>query len=524
MNGPEPGGTDATILVVDDSAAKRYLLVSWLSRAGFTVVQADSGGAALDRMERDDIDLVVLDVRLGDMSGFEVSERIKSDPRYASRPVIHVSAHAVSVADRAQGLTRGADAYLVEPIEPDELIATTLAALRYYRARSRAELLATRLARLAETTLAVNAAPSFAALLTAAAGGAARIFGTGALVAGQDADGRGWAAAVDEPGGRVAVEEWPPDLRAVPVGLAMRTEPPADWPVPTGWPVPFDPAVPVRVATARLRPDRPAVQVGVPESALATESAVLGQLVQAVATAVEAQRSYDEEHRIAVTLQHSLLPRRLPTVPGLDLAVCYEPASAQTEVGGDFYELAMIDGRLVAAIGDVAGHSLHAATVMAEVRHAIRAYAVERHPPGAILERVDELLRSLLPGEFATICLLTLEPETGRIRLASAGHLPPLVVTADSTEYVEHRAPLLGVRADRPDDLEFVLPRGATLVLYTDGLVERRDVDLDRRLDDLAGVAAVVDEDLDEFCWRLLAELTPAEASDDIAVVALRLH
>ncbi|AVT40916.1 fused response regulator/phosphatase [Plantactinospora sp. BB1] len=518
MNSPEQVGTGATILVVDDSAAKRYLLVSWLTRAGFTVVQADSGGAALDRMEREEIDLVVLDVRLGDMSGFEVSERIKSDPRHASRPVIHVSAHAVSVADRAQGLTRGADAYLVEPIEPDELIATTQAALRYYRARSRAELLATRLARLAETTLAVNAAPSFASMLTAAASGAARIFGTGALVAGQDADGRGWAAVVGEPDGPATIQEWAADLRAVPVGVGMRTETPADWPVPV------HPDDRIRVATARLRPDRPAVQVGVPESVLATESAVLSQLVQAVATAVEAQRSYDEEHRIAVTLQRSLLPRRLPAVPGLDLAVCYEPASAQTEVGGDFYELAMIDGRLVVAIGDVAGHSLHAATVMAELRHAIRAYAVERHPPGGILERVDELLRTLLPGEFATLCLLTLEPATGRMRLASAGHLPPLVVTADSTEFVVHRAPLLGVRADRPDDLELVLPPGATLVLYTDGLVERRDIDLDRRLDDLAGSAATVEPDLDGFCRRLLAELGPVDVTDDIAVVALRRH
>ena len=100
---------------------------------------------------------------------------------------------------------------------------------------------------------------------------------------------------------------------------------------------------------------------------------------------MEAQRSFDEEHRIAVTLQRSLLPARLPDLAGLDLAVRYEPASAQTEVGGDFYELVMLDGHLLLAIGDVAGHSLHAATVMAELRHAVRAYAVEGHQPGEIL-------------------------------------------------------------------------------------------------------------------------------------------
>ena len=129
---------------------------------------------------------------------------------------------------------------------------------------------------------------------------------------------------------------------------------------------------------------------------------MLVQLAQAVAAAVEAQRSFDEEHRIAVTLQRSLLPRRLPEVAGLDLAVRYEPASAQTEVGGDFYELVMLDGHLLVAIGDVAGHSLHAATVMAELRHAVRAYAVEGHQPGAILDRVNELMRTLLPNELAT--------------------------------------------------------------------------------------------------------------------------
>jgi CheY-like chemotaxis protein len=115
----------ATILVVDDSATKRYLLVSWLTRAGFAVLEAETGGAALQLLgDTEGIDLVVLDVKLPDMSGFDVCERIKTDPQYGTLPVIHVSAHAVDVVDRAQGLNRGADAYLVEPIEPDELLGT----------------------------------------------------------------------------------------------------------------------------------------------------------------------------------------------------------------------------------------------------------------------------------------------------------------------------------------------------------------------------------------------------------------
>jgi serine phosphatase RsbU (regulator of sigma subunit) len=277
----------------------------------------------------------------------------------------------------------------------------------------------------------------------------------------------------------------------------------------------------VTVAAARLRPDRAAVYVAVSGGITLPGAPVLSQLVLAVAGAVEAQRSYDEEHRIAVTLQRSLLPQRLPEVPGVSLAVRYVPASRQAEVGGDFYEATLIDCRLLIAIGDVAGHSLHAATVMAELRHAVRAYAVDGHPPGAVLERANRLLGLLLPGEAATICLLTLDPANGRVRLANAGHLPPLLIVEGKAELINHRGPLLGIRADRPDDLDFTLPPGATLILYTDGLIERRDIDIDKRLATLVEAAGAVDGDLDRFCGRLL-ELAGPAVDDDIAVVAVR--
>ncbi len=508
----------ATVLVVDDSATKRYLLVSWLTRAGFTVVEAETGGEALRTLVGSDIDLVVLDVKLPDMSGFEVCEQIKSDPEHSALPVIHVSAHAVDVVDRTQGLNRGADAYLVEPIEPDELIATAQAVLRYYRARQRAESLAARMVRLAETTLAINSASTLVGLLQAAAGGAHSIFGAPAVVLAETSEGESLAAVVDRPDGSLTVRPWSPDDREVAVGSSVRTDSAADWGL-VDWPE----GESVTVAAARLRPDRPPVYVAVATSANMPGAPVLRQLAQAVSAAVEAQRSYDEEHRIAVTLQRSLLPSRLPDVPGIDLAVRYEPAGAQTEVGGDFYELTMIDGHLLVAIGDVAGHSLHAATVMAELRHAVRAYAVEGHPPGAVLELVNRLMRTVLPQESATICLLTLEPASGRVRMASAGHLPPLLQVDGTVSFLEHRAPLLGIKAPRPDDLEFVLPPGGTLVLYTDGLIERRDADIDVGMAALAACAAEVEPSLDAFCQRLLVRLAGADdQDDDIAVVALR--
>ncbi|MEU4694618.1 fused response regulator/phosphatase [Actinoplanes sp. NPDC023714] len=509
----------ATVLVVDDSATKRYLLVSWLTRAGFTVMEAETGGAALTKLLETEADLVVLDVKLPDMSGFEVCERIKTDQRYGVLPVIHVSAHAVDVNDRTQGLNRGADAYLVEPIEPDELIATAQAVLRYYRARRRAELLAERMVRLAEATLAINSAPTLPALLEAAAEGAHDIFGGPVAVVAETSEGESLAAVVpaaeDHP---ARVRPWAVPEHGVAVGSLVRTDDTADWDV-VGWPE----GETVAVAAARLRADRPPVYVAAPGSSQNPGFPVLRQLSQAVAAAVEAQRSFDEEHRIAVTLQRSLLQSELPKVPGVELAVRYEPAGAQTEVGGDFYELTVLGGELLVAIGDVAGHSLHAATVMAELRHAVRAYAVEGHSPGAVLELVNRFMRTVLPHDSATLCLLTMDPATGRIRMASAGHLPPLVHVGGEATYLAPRGPLLGIDAPRRAEVELTLPPGGTLVLYTDGLIERRDADIDVGLEALVRAASEVEPDLDAFCSRLLASLAgPGEQADDIAVVALR--
>ncbi|MEV6495483.1 fused response regulator/phosphatase, partial [Actinoplanes sp. NPDC051633] len=444
----------------------------------------------------------------------DVCERIKSDPEYGVLPVIHVSAHAVDVVDKAQGLNRGADAYLVEPIEPDELIATVQAVLRYYSARQRAETLAARMVKLAETTLEINTASTLPGLLSAAAEGAHAIFGDPVVVLAEGSDGE-YLAAVGSP---PVVRAWSLDETNVAVGSLVRTDRPEDWDVAV-WPE----GESVAVAAARLRIDRQPVYVAAVSSSQTPGFPVLRQLAQAVAAAVEAQRSYDEEHRIAVTLQRSLLQSQLPDVPGVELAMRYEPAGAQTEVGGDFYELTMLDGKLLVAIGDVAGHSLHAATVMAELRHAVRAYAVEGHPPGAVLDLANNFMRTVLPTDSATVCLLTLDPATGNVRMASAGHLPPLLHTADGVRFLETRGPLLGLNAHRPDDLEFTLPSGGTLVLYTDGLVERRDVDIDVGLAALARSAAEPEPDLDDFCRRLLSQLAGSGAqADDIAVVALR--
>jgi serine phosphatase RsbU (regulator of sigma subunit) len=252
------------------------------------------------------------------------------------------------------------------------------------------------------------------------------------------------------------------------------------------------------------------------------DAPLLRQLGQAVALAVEAMRSYDEERRIALTLQRSLLPRQLPKIGGIDLGVRYSPASEHAEVGGDFYEAMAVDGQLVAAIGDVAGHSLHAATVMAEVRHALRAYLADGYGPGDIIDRLNNLMLRYLPDEIATMCLVLVDPVSGQVRLANAGHPSPLLVRDGVVSLVEQRVPLLGVQVPHSGEATLTLARGDTLVFVTDGLIERRGFTIDEGIDALCRAVAVVDDDIEAFCDRLLGELDGLSRDDDVALLVIR--
>ena len=506
-----------TVLVVDDTPSKRYVLSSWLRRAGHTVIEAATGGDALHSVDTRPVDVVVLDVQLPDMTGFEVCERIKAVPRHAATPVVHVSAAAVAVADRTQGLTRGADAYLVEPIDPDELVATVQAVLRYYRARMHAERLASRLTTLARTGVVLNTATTLHDIMRSAVEGAAQIYEGPAVVYTETSDGTPLYAATEGPDADVTVQVWRGQGYEVPVGSIFRILPGADWPE-VEWPGDGS----VCVLGARARPDRAPVYVAVPAGAIDEGAPVLTQLGQAIVAAIEAIRVYAQEHQLALTLQYSLLPARLPRVPGWQMAVRYVPASDQAEIGGDFYEICPIGERLIVVVGDVAGHSLHAATVMAELRHATRAYAAEGHPPAVVLDQLNRLLLRLIPDETASMCLLELDPVNGSVRMANAGHPPPLVVRDGKVEYVRHRTPLLGVEAPPATETTFTVEQGAALVLYTDGLVERRGQLLTTGLDALAEASARIEDDLVIFCDRLLTEVGPADPDDDIAIVALR--
>jgi serine phosphatase RsbU (regulator of sigma subunit)/CheY-like chemotaxis protein len=516
----------ARLLLVDDDVAKRYVISTWLRRAGHTVEEVGTGTEALARAA--EAELILLDVNLPDMTGFEVCRIIKADPAMASIPVIQVSATAVDVADWAHGLNQGADAYLIQPTEPAELLATVVAVLRHYRARNRAEHTATLLTTLTDVTLTINAATTFDGLARAAAIGAASIFGqTAALILIQpDGQLRRVSASPGQqvPAQRGATVELADHLAARVLapgsisGVAYLDQ--QDWlSLVADSTIRAD----VSLAVARTKPDRPPVGLAVRRSEVpgAEEMLIQRQLVQSVALAVEALRSYAAEHLVALTLQRSFLPVTLPVIPGLETAVRYIPASDQAEIGGDFYEVLTWQDKALVAIGDVQGHSLHAATVMGELRHALRAFASEGHPPLEITGLVNDVLQRYHPGIVATICLALVDPASGGLELVNCGHIPPLIAAGGDAHYEGQGGLLLGLPFHDPHQHRTVLPAGGTMLLVTDGLVEERRVFMDDNLEKLrAAAAAASDLPVEAFTNQLMALFGPRE--DDVAMIAIR--
>jgi serine phosphatase RsbU (regulator of sigma subunit)/anti-sigma regulatory factor (Ser/Thr protein kinase) len=234
-----------------------------------------------------------------------------------------------------------------------------------------------------------------------------------------------------------------------------------------------------------------------------------------------------KEHQIAVILQRSMLPDRLPDIPGVALAARYVPATADVEVGGDWYDVMQLpDGLIGLAVGDVAGHGLRAATTMGQLRMALRAYALQDPSPVAVMRGVHNLMMQFPMPDMATVIYLLFDPATGRVRFTNAGHPPALVVTDASSGYLpDGLAPPVGVTPDDQfDEVSHQLAPGATLLLYTDGLVERRGVSITDGLDRLRREAAGhAGSDLDDMCDRLLSALVvDGQLSDDIALVAMR--
>jgi len=232
----------------------------------------------------------------------------------------------------------------------------------------------------------------------------------------------------------------------------------------------------------------------------------------------------DQQRETALALQHAILgPAHLPQ----GFAVRYQAASRPLQVGGDWYDVVdLADGRIGLIVGDCVGHGLAAATIMGQLRSACRALLLERPSPRIALAGLDRFAAQLPGAQCTTAVCAVLNPETGELVYSSAGHPPPILLHADGTTEVleDGRTIPVGVRPDRArPEAKMFLPARSVLLLYTDGLIERRGHSLD---DGIARVCALMQQsregDLEHLANQIMAELAPSDGYQDD--VALLLH
>ncbi|MEW2250078.1 MULTISPECIES: SpoIIE family protein phosphatase [unclassified Streptomyces] len=263
------------------------------------------------------------------------------------------------------------------------------------------------------------------------------------------------------------------------------------------------------------------------------EVALAEELVTRAAVAIDNARRYTREHGLAVTLQRSLLPRSLPAQNALDIAYRYLPA--QAGVGGDWFDVLPLSGARVAlVVGDVVGHGLHAAATMGRLRTAVHNFSALDLEPDELLTLLDELVAridqdetedgSAAPVSGATCLYAVYDPVARRCTVARAGHPPPAVVRPDGgVEYAEVPAgPPLGLGGLPFEAAELDLAEGSRLVLYTDGLVEDRERDIETGLELLSGALSEAGSSPEETCRSVLQALLPARQADDIALLVAR--
>jgi PAS domain S-box-containing protein len=263
------------------------------------------------------------------------------------------------------------------------------------------------------------------------------------------------------------------------------------------------------------------------------------ELTARAALSLDNARRYTRERATAVALQRSLLPQRLPEQSALEVASRYLPASAHADVGGDWFDVIPLSGARVAlVVGDVVGHGIHAAATMGRLRTAVRTLADVDLPPDELLARLDDLVSRLAAesdadkGEEpendlgATCVYAVYDPVSRRCELARAGHPLPVLVTPDGT------ARLLDVPAGPPlglgglpfESMEIELSAGSVLALYTDGIIESRDHDIDYGIERLRRALAHPEASLDATCDNVLDAVLPDRQADDVALLVARTH
>ncbi|MFC4067938.1 SpoIIE family protein phosphatase [Actinoplanes subglobosus] len=481
---PQPvhRGTGGRILLADDNADLREHVARLLGPY-WDVVTAVDGTDALELAREQQFDLVLTDVMMPRLDGFGLIAGLRADPRTRDVPIVVLSARA-GEESAVEGLSAGADDYLAKPFSTRELTARVRANLELGQLRRET---VSRLRGLVDAAAALNAVSTTTEVLEVAARHVLAMTSAGRVVL-TTPDGR-----AERDGG--AAGSVPPDLI---LPLPATTGPPLG--ELRVWAGPGVPAEPV----------------------------VLTQLARLVGLRLANARLYETEHRIASTLQHSLLPQSLPRVPGAIVAGRYVPGSSEARVGGDWYDvIAGPDGELFLVIGDVVGKGVQAAAGMGQLRNALRAYLLEGFDCGTALSRLNRLVDTLGRRQFATVLCVGFDPRTRRMSYSSAGHPSPVLIPAGAQGtflYGSALGPPIGALGvvEYPTRVT-ELTAGARLLLYTDGLIEDRRQGIDSGLAELTADVAEPAGHVDDLLDALLAKAAQQVRRDDIALVALEV-
>ncbi|MFF5160252.1 SpoIIE family protein phosphatase [Streptomyces sp. NPDC000348] len=269
-----------------------------------------------------------------------------------------------------------------------------------------------------------------------------------------------------------------------------------------------------------------------PEGYVDDDAALAEELASRAAVCVDNARRFARERTTALTLQHSLLPKGLPGQAAVEVAHRYLPSASAAGVGGDWFDVIPLSGSRVAlVVGDVVGHGIPSTATMGRLCTAVRTLADVDLPPDELLTHLDDLVIHLAAddredvGELGSTCLYAVyDPVSRRLTAASAGHPAPALLLPDGT------CRLIGVNAGPPlgvgglpfEATELRLPEGSVVALYTDGLIEDRDRDIDRATDELCRALAVPADSLESLCDGVLKDVMPREPGDDVALLLAR--
>jgi serine phosphatase RsbU (regulator of sigma subunit)/anti-sigma regulatory factor (Ser/Thr protein kinase) len=291
-------------------------------------------------------------------------------------------------------------------------------------------------------------------------------------------------------------------------------------------------AVPLRARGTTL-----GVAVGVrmanPEDYAADDAVLAEELASRAAVCIDNARRFARERSTALALQHSLLPRDLPGQAAVEVAHRYLPSGSLAGIGGDWFDVIPLSGSRVAlVVGDVVGHGIPSSATMGRLCTAVRTLADVDLPPDELLTHLDDLVTHLATddtgdevAELGATCLYAVyDPVSRRLTMAAAGHPPPAVVLPDGTASLVPMTagPPLGVGGLPFESVELELPEGAVVALYTDGLIEDRDRDIDHATAELCRALTTSAESLDALCDEVLKAVMPEEPSDDVALLLVR--